>query len=107
MDSLFSSEFSEVRKEAPARLRTAWLLEGILLSIGFVCFFWVAATYGRTWFYQSFESYQLEQTVHGSSATVLGWLKYAALGQTPEMPVAAGRVPAETRPADTRVISSE
>ncbi len=87
MYSLLETEEVATPVQVPASVKKAWWIEGILLGAGLLCLCLVAATYGSTWFYQSYESYKLDQLVHGGQATTSGWLRSAILGERPELPV--------------------
>jgi sortase A len=47
--------------------------EYFFLIVGFVCLGYVAFTMGRAYIYQSYESYQLEQSLQGKDATPSGF----------------------------------
>jgi sortase A len=87
MYSLFDTEEVAAATPIPPSVRRAWWLEGLLLGAGFLCLCWVGGTYGRSYLYQSYESYKLDQVVHGRKASAAGWVRYAAFGDRPELPV--------------------
>ena len=49
--------------------------EYLFLIVGFLCLGYVGFTMARSYFYQSYESYQLEESIRGRGATVSGYLQ--------------------------------
>ena len=49
--------------------------EYFFLIVGFLCLGYVGFTSGRSYLYQSYESYQLEESIQGRGATPLGYLQ--------------------------------
>src|SRR3954463_14778494 len=59
-----------------SRLRTLLQRgEYVLLIVGFLCLAVVGFQYAQSAIYQGFENYQLDQTLKGHSATMMGYLK--------------------------------
>jgi len=56
-------------------LTTLQWSEYFFLTIGFLCLSYVGFTMGRAYVYQSYESYQLEQSLHGKEATASGYVQ--------------------------------
>ncbi len=69
--------------------------EYFFLIIGFVCLGYVGFTMGQASLYQSYESYQLEQSLQGQDANVSGYLQSFFRPAKLELPQVARRVPTE------------
>jgi len=61
-------------------------IEAAFLIAGFFCLIWVGSTFAESAVYQSYEKYQLEQTLRGSQGTALGYLRYIITGDSGSKP---------------------
>jgi sortase A len=65
--------------------------EYFFLIVGFLCLGYVGFTMAHAFFYQSYESYQLEQSLRGKNSTATGYFQNLFKPPVPEPPAEAWR----------------
>lgn len=104
MNTLFSEE-EEKKIDRPRRKALRWG-EYLFLALGFLCLAFVGLWMAQSSVYQSYQSYELEQRLHGQPASLTGYMRRlitghgenAQVAQQPAPPPATGEAVKEETP---------
>jgi sortase A len=82
--------------------KTLLWCECFFLIAGFICLGWVGFSTGQAFFYQSYESYQLQQSIAGKASSITGYIRSLFKRETvPVRPPVEATHPFPTEPRKT------